>query len=570
MGCSRLPLASLAVVLLAHFVASLPESDTVVPEASWQDAAPAPRGQQGDALKARLALWAKVGPDLAQHDKQMHKMLKRELKDPASTHWARFLRHKGLATARKPGQRWTSHKGEVMVGSLLETSQEQAAQEAQAKGEGLCDKTVKQHHGYFNVDKLDRTAKGGKKNYFYWLFEAKDDPENAPTVLWLTGGPGCSSMLALMSENGPCTVAKGGDKTIPNPSSWNKKANIVFVDQPAGTGFSYGDHNSADSSEAEVSRDLYHFVLELMQSHPKYHKNDFYIFGESYAGHFVPAAAQAVFEGNKKKNTEYIPLRGIGIGNGLTDPKIPYKYYPEMARHPGNGAEPVVDEETYNEMKQAVPICTQAIGNCEKADKEDSQQVCAAAMSNCNAALIMPGQETGRNQYDMRIPCENPPLCYDFSDVKTYLNSPRVQKVLGVKRKWRSCNFGVNSDFSGDWMRNYEKHIPSMLENGHSVLIYAGDMDYICNWKGNKAWTKAMKWKGQRQYLAAKDVDWNVGSDVAGKVRHHGGLAFVQVHKAGHMVPMDQPKVALAMLDQFLIHKTLLVSSEEDREASQL
>ena len=119
-------------------------------------------------------------------------------------------------------------------------------------------------------------------------------------------------------------------------------------------------------------------------------------------------------------------------------------------------------------------------------------------------------------------------------------------------------------------MRAYQNRIPALLESGARVLIYAGDADYICNWMGNKAWTKAMKWKGQRQYLAAKDVNWNVGSDVAGKVRHHGGLTFVQVHKAGHMVPMDQPKVALAMLDQFLIHKTLLVSSEEDQEASQL
>jgi len=157
-----------------------------------------------------------------------------------------------------------------MVGSLLETSQSEVAKEAHAKGEGLCDKTVAQHHGYFNVDKLDKKATKGKKNYFYWLFEAKKDPENAPTIMWLTGGPGCSSMLALLSENGPCTVAKGGKKTIPNAASWNNKANIVFVDQPSGAGFSYGDSHSADKNEAEVSRDLYHFVTELMQTHPKY------------------------------------------------------------------------------------------------------------------------------------------------------------------------------------------------------------------------------------------------------------------------------------------------------------
>jgi len=86
------------------------------------------------------------------------------------------------------------------------------------------------------------------------------DPKEAPLVLWLTGGPGCSSEIALFTENGPCQVEKNGQETKANPYSWNRKANIVFVDQPAGTGFSYGGKGSLDSNEGQISTDLYHFM----------------------------------------------------------------------------------------------------------------------------------------------------------------------------------------------------------------------------------------------------------------------------------------------------------------------
>merc|ERR1719359_23928 len=102
------------------------------------------------------------------------------------------------------------------------------------KNKRLCDKTVKQHHGYFKVSK--KKARN-PKNYFYWFFESRKSPKHAPLVLWLTGGPGCSSEIALFTENGPCQVTKDGRTTRVNPYSWNRKANIVFVDQPAGTGF---------------------------------------------------------------------------------------------------------------------------------------------------------------------------------------------------------------------------------------------------------------------------------------------------------------------------------------------
>ena len=96
----------------------------------------------------------------------------------------------------------------------------------------LCD-TVKQYSGYYKLTT-------GDKHYFYWMFESRSKPSTDPVLLWMTGGPGCSSEVALFGENGPCKVNGEGIGTERNPYSWNTNANLIYIDQPTGTGFSYG------------------------------------------------------------------------------------------------------------------------------------------------------------------------------------------------------------------------------------------------------------------------------------------------------------------------------------------
>jgi len=93
-------------------------------------------------------------------------------------------------------------------------------------------KDVVQHYGYINVNSKYNA------NVFYWFFESQGTPSSDPVVLWLTGGPGCSSELALFFENGPYTVDGNGNLS-PNPYSCNSFTNLLYVDQPVGTGFSY-------------------------------------------------------------------------------------------------------------------------------------------------------------------------------------------------------------------------------------------------------------------------------------------------------------------------------------------
>ena len=165
---------------------------------------------------------------------------------------------------------------------------------------------------------------------------------------------------------------------------------------------------------------------------------------------------------------------------------------------------------------------------------------------------VTPVQLTGINLYDVRQKCEHPPLCYDFGLTDEFLNLPATQAQLGVKRKWSSCNMEVNGRFRADWMHAFEAVVPALLRNKIRVLVYAGEMDYICNYMGNKAWTLQLEWPGKAAFVAAGDHKWLVEGKPAGLARSAEGFTFLQVFAAGHMVPLDQPLNSLAMFRSFL------------------
>merc|ERR1719421_1508244 len=389
------------------------------------------------------------------------------------------------------------------------------------------------------------------------MFEAKNaKPEESPVLIWLNGGPGCSSMMGLMTENGPCSVNSDGSKdadgkpsTTLNPHSWHNKANVIWVEQPAGTGFSTGGW---DTNEEEVGEDMHAFLVELFKQLPQYAKLPLFISGESYAGHYIPAMAYKIFE--KKKLTNF---KGFAIGNGLTNVEEQYKWYPDMAKDGGRsqggsyqGKGVITNPVMQGIMRGASYACTAAIHACNEGN---STQACMAAFGICQYGELVPYQLTGMNVYDIRIPCEKVPLCYDFSHVDAFFNDGTVQKELGINSdagsptSWSECNFIVNKMFSVDFMKNYHQKIPEMLEAGMEVLIYAGDVDYICNWLGNKAWTLKLDWSGKEEFNKAPDADMPIAAlkgKSGGRHRKYKNLNFIQVYQAGHMVPMNQPEAA--------------------------
>ncbi len=181
--------------------------------------------------------------------------------------------------------------------------------------------------GYLDVDE--------DKHFFFWFFESRTDPAKDPLVLWLNGGPGCSSMTGLLMELGPCRVNPGGNGTTHNEHSWNNHANLIFLDQPVNAGFSYSKGKQVASSD-DAAEDVYAFLQLFLSKYPQYAQLDFHVTGESYAGHYIPAIGKAISEHNSvidpdTKDAVKVNLKSLAIGNGLTDPLNQYEWYPTMA-----------------------------------------------------------------------------------------------------------------------------------------------------------------------------------------------------------------------------------------------
>ncbi|KAJ3211661.1 hypothetical protein HDU82_005288 [Entophlyctis luteolus] len=415
-----------------------------------------------------------------------------------------------------------------------------------SKSLSLCDKGVKQSAGYFDV---------GEKHFFFWyqllilafilltrygrFFESRSDPANDPLVLWLNGGPGCSSLTGLFMELGPCTVSKAGNDTPYNENSWNSNANIIFLDQPTNVGFSYSDNPKEDvSNTVDAASDVYNFLQLFLKANPKFADSEFHVTGESYAGHYIPAIASAILTGN------------IDAGAPDNDDDLLIINLVSVAI---DG--PVLEQAECDAIASKYGTCKSLIEGCYR---YQSAFTCVPGAIYCNNAMIGPFQKTGLNIYDIRQKCDpSNPLCYSIlGDIEAYLNRPDVQDALGVDVEYKGCNMEVNQRFmmAGDWMRPYVNLVSEIINDGVKVLIYAGDADYICNYMGNRAWTLELEWAGKEGFNDAPELSWvsKVTGKKAGSFRTYGELTYLTVFEAGHMVPYDQPEHSKEFINEWI------------------
>ncbi|KAG0500817.1 hypothetical protein HPP92_000889, partial [Vanilla planifolia] len=203
-----------------------------------------------------------------------------------------------------------------------------------------------QYSGYVTVNVTAGRA------LFYWLIEAPADVQPAPLVLWLNGGPGCSSVgFGESEELGPFRINPDGRTLFLNRYAWNNGnfnleiylkshldelalsqfdlafffvgsvANILFLESPAGVGFSYSNTSSdiVEVGDKRTATDSYKFLVNWFERFPQYKHREFYIAGESYAGHYVPQLSQLVYRNSKCDKAPSINLKGFLLGNSVID-----------------------------------------------------------------------------------------------------------------------------------------------------------------------------------------------------------------------------------------------------------
>ncbi|KAF9515933.1 hypothetical protein BS47DRAFT_1381315 [Hydnum rufescens UP504] len=411
----------------------------------------------------------------------------------------------------------------------------------------ICDPTVQQYSGYFDV--------GDGKHLFFWFFESRDvEPSEAPVVLWMNGGPGCSSITGLMFELGPCSIANGGKSTKLNPQSWTTHANMIFLDQPVNVGFSYSEGATVDTTPV-AAHDVWVFLELFMNRYKQYSKLPFHIAAESYGGRYAPLLGAEIHKQNKvisfapRPFVLHINLVSVIIGNGLSDPFTQYASIPEYACDGLSLYSMILMAHSARRYAASVP-----------------------ASLYCDSQLYGSFQQLGLNPYDVRRKCDRSKdgdLCYEqMGWIETYLNNNTIKAELGVdsEQTFQSCNMQVNGAFTtqGDKMHNSAEALPELLAAGIRVLIYAGNADFMCNFIGNRNWMLDLESVFQKEFTRAhlkpwKTMDGKVSGHIQSAGNKHSGAGnytYVSINNAGHMVPYDKPEVSLDLFVRWIMDDT--------------
>jgi len=281
------------------------------------------------------------------------------------------------------------------------------------------------------------------------------------------------------------------------------------------------------TNEDEVAEDLATFMMKFLEKYPQLQDKDFYITGESYAGHYIPAISHNFMF--KHKSELKINFKGMAIGNGLVDPFLQYPAYDTFSYE-----NKLINRAEYDLLWGGFKGCQGIIAtHVWPVALEVCQLLTESILGNPLAPRF--------NVYDIREGCDKPPLCYDMSPADNLLAREDIKKILGVEgRGWTECAMGVHTALLGDWMLNLAPKVSDILNDGSlDVLVYSGDKDFICNWRGGEAWTNGCKWSGQKEFKDSSYADWNVGSSAAGSLKTYKNLKFLRVFEAGHMVPMN-------------------------------
>ncbi|KAF9046673.1 serine carboxypeptidase [Panaeolus papilionaceus] len=439
----------------------------------------------------------------------------------------------------------------------------------------LCDPSVKQYSGY-----LDTAT---DKHFFFWFFESRNDPAEDPLILWLSGGPGCSSSFGLLFELGPCKVVDKGTNVVYNPHGWNKNANIIFLDQPIDTGFSYGDQGKTVYTSAEAAQDVYKFLQLFLNRYSKYSKTPFHIAAESYGGVIGPNIASIIYHANQKlqsnpkAHAKHINLASIALGNALTDPLVQMASTADYVCNT-DGPYPILNPES-SECKSLrrtkIPICERLTKACYAFK---SRLTCAPAEFYCYTQVWGVIAKTGRNQHDARLKCDRVedkygPECYEQAAwVDTWMNIDAHKVALGVDpdRNFVSCNLNVMGHFfmMGDGMYPTYQLLPELVDAGIRLLVYAGNAGNAILWPnlGKERWVNKLDSKFKDEFQSTKPKPWVLqDGTVAGEMRSAGGqgltagnVTFVQIYEAGHMVPYDQPEAASELITRWIANLPLV------------
>ncbi|KAL6592285.1 alpha/beta-hydrolase [Neocallimastix sp. 'constans'] len=384
---------------------------------------------------------------------------------------------------------------------------------------------------------------------FFWLFEQEEKKisNTEKLTIWLNGGPGCSSMDGVFMENGPYTFDEN-DHIIHNPYSWNKYSNMLYVEQPTGTGYSYTKNNDIPRNELAVGKDFNTFLAQFFRVFPQYKNAEIYIAGESFAGTYIPYIASNLI--NNPVDDKMINLQGIAIGNGWMDPLRQYQGYLKYSVDNG-----LLSGDYLTKTTNLVNKCTEEFKKSERI----KNSVCEYILDTILEGSTANGQFC-INMYDIRLRdndssggCGLYSWPLTLNGMTNYLNRKDVIEALHVSstpHSWTECTSRVSSALSGDNSPPSYTLFPELLKH-IKITIFVGDKDLICNYNGIESMIDNLKW-GDIQGFENEYVDWVVDGKVSGLYQSERNLTYIRMTNGSHMVAIDIPEESYVMFNSFI------------------
>ncbi|XP_061688892.1 lysosomal protective protein isoform X2 [Syngnathoides biaculeatus] len=431
------------------------------------------------------------------------------------------------------------------------------------------------YSGYLNV------ADG--KHLHYWFAESQSSPVSDPVVLWLNGGPGCSSLDGLLTEHGPFLVEDDGVSLRENPNSWNKVANMLYLESPAGVGFSYSDDGAYATNDSE----------EFFRLFPELSANPLFLMGESYGGIYVPTLAERVME------DDALNLQGLAVGNGmssyeLNDNSLVYfAYYHgllgsrlwsrlqksccrdgrcDFHRNPDVGCSAAlgeVQDAVYGSGLNIYNLYAPCPGGAPRGFSRSARparvlRVCSVERGQLVVRdmgnFFIHHEETKMWQQKLRglasreTPVRLEPPCTNSTAAARFLNDPHVRGALHVDDRapdWTICSSEVHLNYRRLYLDVRKQYLKLLAALKYRVLVYNGDVDMACNFMGDEWFVESLNQQVQvsRRPWVYENED---GRQVGGFVKEFDNLAFLTVKGSGHMVPTDKPGAAFAVFSRFI------------------
>ena len=419
----------------------------------------------------------------------------------------------------------------------------------------------------------------------YWLVESSSKPGKDPLVLWLSGPPGCSSLTEILTGNGPFMLKKDGVHLSSNPDAWNKEASFVYLEAPAGVGYSYSQSKKYTTTDVDTATNNYLALKDFLRKFPEYKDTELYIAGSGYGGVYVVSLVALA------KSDATIKLKGFAIGNGFMSNRTNWnslmyflyhhdliganvwaecldKCCPKEAHKPCN----FYASDTKPECKKIlnsvlITLHTSRINpfkldaECAVDNSDDLIQKKANVDSYDDDEDAGLAVRAGHLKHDLLAHTEkaNPSRrCLNDSHIIKYLNSSEVRKALHIPTEvqpWTVCSDKVQENYTRCYstLRNqYEDALDDTLR----ILLYSGDLDITYNFLGSQWFVEKLNIKDAERRKFWYSHNKGGKKQIAGFVKVYQTLTLATVKGAGHFVSQDKPKQVSELFSSFIKNKT--------------